>query len=213
MNMIEDITMDELLHDPGKKRIDEIMNRLKEGVQNIFDSKTYREFLSSMAKFHSYSVNNALLIAMQAPYASRVASLTTWNRLHRHVKKGSRGIAILCPVISKGKEQKMEINKNSDNGDNTETELKRSELRFRVGYVFDIAMTEGRPLPDIAPKELIGTVAMYEELRQVITDISPVPVLFSDIKTGAKGYYSPEEELIVIKQAMPPMQTLKTQIH
>ena len=47
------------------ERMKEITDRLETGIQQLFDSDSYKAYLTTMAKFHNYSFNNTLLIAMQ----------------------------------------------------------------------------------------------------------------------------------------------------
>ena len=59
-----------------------------------------------MSKFHNYSFNNTLLIAMQKPDASLVAGYNKWkDEFERHVKRGERAIKILAPAPYKVRRQ------------------------------------------------------------------------------------------------------------
>jgi hypothetical protein len=99
------------------------------------DSKALTTFLQAMGKFHKYSFGNTILILTQRPDASRVAGFHTWRSLDRHVKRGAKGIAILAPML-------MKRSKTNDDDEKL--------LGFTVAHVFDVADTEGEPLPGFA---------------------------------------------------------------
>lgn len=188
-----------------KERIREITEQLEAGVQAVFESDNYREYLKCMSRFHNYSVNNCLLIALQRPDASLVAGYQAWKRDHgRQVKKGEKGIRILAPCKYKVESEEMD-----ENG-----EPKMMELTgFRVVTVFDYAQTEGRELPTIGSHELTGDVDDYQKLFRALTSICPVPIGFESIEDGAKGYYNDTEKRIAIQSGMSQIQTIKTMIH
>lgn len=80
------------------------MERLEEGIKNLFESGRYAEHLTVMSRFHDYSVNNCPLIAMQRPEAIPVAEYRAWQgKFGRRVRKGEHGIRILCPVVVRAK--------------------------------------------------------------------------------------------------------------
>ena len=110
------------------------------------NSQTLTNYLSAMARFHTYSWNNSLLIAVQKPGATRVAGFHNWLKLGRHVRKGEKGIAILAPVLCK-----LET-KTEESADYQETAsfVPQRLLGFRTAYVFDVAQTEGEDLPQFS---------------------------------------------------------------
>ena len=206
-----------------KEKVKEITDQLETGVKAVFESDAYKAYLKCMSKFHNYSLNNTLLIALQRPDASLVCGYKTWEREHgRHVRKGEKGIKILAPYTYKvevddrtladssmvqggGKELSAEA---SDNGKKT------IECQgFKVVHVYDIDQTEGRELPSIGVSELIGDVNGYRKLFNALTEICPVPIYSEDIQGGAKGYYNDAERKIVVKSGMSQLQTIKTVIH
>ncbi|GAI23445.1 unnamed protein product, partial [marine sediment metagenome] len=124
----------------GERKIDVVLRQLKDGVENIQDSSRFRLFLTTMAKFHDYSIGNLILIAIQKPGATHVAGFVTWKDLGRWVKKGERGISILAPVMPpKPKKEELEAE---------EEEIELAPVYFKVVHVFDISQTEGKPLPE-----------------------------------------------------------------
>ncbi len=190
-----------------RERIKEITDWLEQGIQELFDSDRYREYLAYMSKFHNYSLNNTLLIAMQRPDATLVAGYKAWQKDHgRTVRKGEHGIKILAPCKYK---EEVDNDKDKDSDDPETVEM----LSFRVVHVFDLSQTEGKELPDIGVNELTGDVKGYHKLFNALSSICPVRMQFEDIQGGAKGYYNDTEKRIAIKEGMSQSQTIKTIIH
>ena len=188
-----------------KERIKEITEQLEAGVIAVFESDAYKAYLNCMSKFHNYSLNNTLLIALQRPDASLCASYTSWQRDHgRQVRKGEKGIKIIAPC-----KYKIELNEKDEYG-NPKTEERTG---FKVVTTFDISQTDGPELPSIGVDELTGDVNGYRKLFNALAEICPVPIYVEDIQDGAKGYYSDAERKIVIKGDMSQLQTIKTMIH
>ncbi len=169
-----------------------------------------------MAKFHNYSFNNTLLIAMQG--GQLVAGFNKWkDTFHRTVKKGEKGIKILAPAPYKVK-QKME--KLDEQGkpildkDGKPLTKKNGQIpAFKVVSVFDVSQTEGEPLPSIAVNELSGSVQDYQDFFKALEQASPVPIGFEDIEGGAHGYFHLLDNRIAIQEGMSQLQTIKTAIH
>lgn len=206
-----------------KKEVDEFGKMLQSGIKDYIESERYKELLDNMAKFHEYSVNNSIGIMIQKPDATLVAPYTKWQRLNRQVKKGEKGIVILCPVKYK---KMVEQTKSDEQGnpilDKDGYEIKNKTyqdcIAFKIGFVFDKSQTvqmEGKKEFVLEPvnelKESVGQ--SYDELRHAIQDISPVPVSFEKIQSGAKGYYDDKNVKIVVNEGMSELQTLKTLIH
>ena len=184
-----------------KSLVPELLQQLQDGVRGIFESDAYQEYLTAIARFHHYSTNNQLLIYLQRPDAERVASVRTWNQFGRHIRRGEHGIRILVPTPVKVKSE--------NDGEEEEHKL----MRFKTGHVFDIGQTEGEPLPDIGVSELTGDFENFEYIFQTLVSISSVPVRFDEIIGGAKGYYNPSTQEIVIQSGMAEQQTVKTLLH
>ena len=199
------------------ERMKEITDRLETGIQQLFDSDRYKAYLTTMAKFHNYSFNNTLLIAMQG--GQLVAGFNKWkDTFHRTVKKGEKGIKILAPAPYKVK-QKME--KLDEQGKpilgkdgKPLTEEKTVQIpAFKVVSVFDVSQTEGEPLPTIAVNELSGSVQDYQDFFKALEQSSPVPIGFEGIEGGAHGYFHLLDNRIAIQEGMSQLQTIKTAIH
>ena len=201
-------------------RMKEITDRLETGIQELFESERYKAYLTAMSKFHNYSFNNTLLIAMQKPDASLVAGFGKWrDDFERHVKKGEKGIKILAPSPYKVKKQMEKIDPATQKpvigaDGKPVTEEREIEIpAFRVVTVFDVSQTEGKEIPDIAVSELTGSVEQYQDFFAALEKASPVPIAFENIEGGAHGYYHLEEKRIAIDEGMSELQTLKTAIH
>ena len=206
--------------DVTKSKMDTIMNSLERGVHEIFTSEKYHIYLNTMSKFHNYSFNNTLLIAMQRPDATLVAGYQTWKKkFNRQVQRGEKGIKIIAPAPIKEKRRVEKVDEETQEiviGDDgqPETEIvERITPRFRVTTVFDVSQTEGEPLPTLGTTELEGNVVIYEDFMKGLEELSPVPFRFEDIGNGAKGYYSNSEKYIAIQHDMSNAQTMKTAVH
>ena len=202
------------------ERMKEITDRLEAGIQALFESEQYKAYLTAMSKFHNYSFNNTLLIAMQKPDASLVAGFGKWrDDFERHVKKGEKGIKILAPSPYKVKKQMEKIDPATQKpviGADGKPVTEEQEIEipaFRVVTVFDVSQTEGKEIPDIAVSELTGSVEQYQDFFAALEKTSPVPIAFENIEGGAHGYYHLEEKRIAIDEGMSELQTLKTAIH
>lgn len=202
-----------------KAAIDEITQQLEQGIKDLFASGKYREYLSVMSRFHNYSFNNTLLIMMQKPDASHVAGYQSWqNNFGRHVKKGEKGIAILAPAPYKitVEQEKKDTDGKAVIGKNGKPVMEKTEIKipaYKKVTVFDVSQTEGRELPSIKVNELSGSVENFNLYMEAVRQISPVPVEYGNISSGAKGYFSSAEQKIVIQDKMSQMQTAKTAVH
>nr|WP_297872916.1 JAB domain-containing protein [uncultured Blautia sp.] len=202
------------------KDMNSIMQSLEMGVQNFLegDQERYKEFLKVMTKFHNYSVNNTLLIAMQRPDATLCNSYKRWQSLGRQVKRGEKGITIIAPAPVKTKQTRERKDQYQQPviGEDGHPELEEVEVvipRFRPTTVFAYEQTEGEPLPFLVPEELTASVENYEIFMEAITRVSTVPIRFDEITNGAKGYYSNATKEIVINKGMSESQTMKTAVH
>ena len=200
------------------KDMDSIMQSLESGVEELFTSNRYQEFLKTMAKFHNYSFNNTMLIAMQRPDATLVTSYKNWQSMGRQVMKGEKGITIIAPAPYKKMKEKEVLDENqrpimgSDGKPKTE-QVEVTVPHFKAVTVFDIAQTSGEPIQTLAPELLTAAVQDFDSFMQAIQKISPVPIRFDEIDGNANGYYHNADKEIVIKKGLSESQTLKTTIH
>ena len=202
------------------EKLKEITDRLEQGITELFDSERYKEYLRVMSKFHNYSFNNTLLIAMQKPDASLVAGFTAWkNQFQRNVKKGEKGIKIIAPSPFKIKQETEKIDPQTQkpvigrDGKPVTEEKEITIPAYKVVSVFDVSQTEGKELPDIAVDALTGDVEQYSDFFAALEKTSPVPIGFEKIEGGAHGYYHLEDKRIALDEGMSELQTLKTAIH
>ncbi len=202
------------------ERMKEITDRLQAGLEELFNSEKYAEYLRVMSQFHHYSFNNTLLIAMQKPDATLVAGYHAWEKkFNRHVMKGEKGIQIIAPAPVKEKQEQEKIDPNTgeivmrDDGQPETEEVTIVIPRFKVSTVFDLSQTDGDPLPELGPGELTASVENYELFMNAIRSVAPVPIRFDEISSGAKGYYDNIAKEIVIQSGMSEMQTMKTAVH
>ena len=202
------------------EKLKEITDRLEQGITELFDSERYKEYLRVMSKFHNYSFNNTLLIAMQKPDASLIAGFTAWkNQFQRNVKKGEKGIKIIAPSPFKIKQETEKIDPQTQkpvigrDGKPVTEEKEITIPAYKVVSVFDVSQTEGKELPNIAVDALTGDVEQYSDFFAAIEKTSPVPIGFEKIEGGAHGYYHLEDKRIALDEGMSELQTLKTAIH
>ena len=203
-----------------KQRVQELTDKLEQGLQDLFNSDSYRNYLSTMSKFHNYSFNNTLLIAMQKPDATLVAGYKAWQKnFERHVNKGEKAIRILAPAPYKIKEERDKIDPVTQellldkDGNPQKEEVEITIPAFRAVSVFDVAQTDGKPIPELAAKELLSDVEGYQDMIRAVEAISPVPIELEEIAGDSKGYYDREAKRIAVQENMSESQTLKTMIH
>ena len=202
------------------EKLKEITDRLEQGIKELFDSERYKEYLRVMSKFHNYSFNNTLLIAMQKPDASLIAGFNAWkNNFQRNVMKGEKGIKILAPSPFKIKQEMEKIDPATQkpvigaDGKPVTEEKEITIPAFKVVSVFDVSQTEGKEIPNLAVDMLTGDVERFKDVFAALEKTSPVPIGFEKIEGGAHGYYHLEEKRIAIDEGMSELQTLKTAIH
>ena len=202
------------------EKLKEITDRLEQGITELFESERYKEYLRVMSKFHNYSFNNTLLIAMQKPDASLVAGFSAWkNNFGRNVIKGQKGIKIIAPSPYKVKQEMKKIDPHTQQpiiGKDGKPVTEEKEITipaYKVVSVFDVSQTEGKELPDIAVDELTGDVERYRDFFAALEKTSPVPIGFEQIPGSSHGYYHLEDKRIAIQEGMSELQTLKTAIH
>ena len=134
-------------------RMKEITDKLETGIMDLFESDRFQAYLDTMARFHNYSFNNTILIAMQG--GQLVAGYNKWrDEFHRNVKKGEKGIKIFAPAPYKVKKEVPKLDAQGqpvkDKDGNNVTEQKEIQVpAFKIVSVFDVSQTEGEPLPSL----------------------------------------------------------------
>lgn len=202
-----------------EEKIKELTDKLENGIREMFESEKYKNYLSVMSRFHNYSANNMLLIALQKPEASYVAGFMAWKReFQRNVKKGEKAIQILAPCPYKVKRLVQKTDPVTGQIITDETGKPLEEVKevaipaYKVVSVFDVSQTEGKKLPEIA-ENLQGNVKNYTDMVEALKIVSPVPISFEIIDGGVNGYYHLVEKRIAFKEKMSEMQNIKTMIH
>ena len=144
------------IHITERQKVQEITDKLEEGLKELFESEKYKTYLSTMSKFHNYSFNNTLLIAMQKPEATLVAGYKAWQKnFERHVNKGEKAIRILAPAPYKIKEERDKLDLVTgemmfdENGMPQKEQVEVTIPAFRAVSVFDVSQTDGKPIPEL----------------------------------------------------------------
>lgn len=197
----------------------DLTEQLEKSIQDFMESEKYKAFLSSMAKFHNYSLNNQILIAVQKPDSTLCAGYTTWQKQNRYVKKGEKGIRIICPSPYKKEYLKDVIDKTTGKPELLPDGKAKQEIVqkvipfFKVGYVYDISQTEVQPLPEVTHRLKGDLDSDLKRLKEALLEVSPVPVAFQPVEGSANGFYSPAAGEIVVDSTLSEKQSLKTLIH
>ena len=185
----------------------------------LFESDRYRNYLTTMSRFHRYSLNNVMLIHAQRPNATLVAGFSKWkNSFGRHVKKGEKGIQILAPTPYKIKVDKEKLDPDTklpmldDEGKPITEEKEVTIPMFKVVSVFDVSQTDGKPLPQIS-FSLTGDVAQYEVFMEALRRTSQVPITIEPMEPGMDGYFHLEKQAIFLREGMSQVQTVCAAIH
>ena len=206
-------------HLPEKYRLREITAQIEQGIRELFESDKYRQYLSVMSRFHRYSVNNTMLIFQQRPDATLVAGFRKWqNQFGRHVKKGEHGITIIAPTPYKKKIEAQKLDPDTkapvldENGQAVMEEKEVVIPLFRPVKVFDVAQTDGKPLPELV-ESLTGDVQQYEIFLEALRRSAPVPIEFESMAENMDGYFSSEQQRIAIREGMSEVQTISAVIH
>lgn len=203
----------------NKERIREITAGIEKGIMELFESDRYRNYLTTMSRFHRYSLNNVMLIHAQRPNATLVAGFSKWkNSFGRHVKKGEKGIQILAPTPYKIKVDKEKLDPDTklpmldDEGKPITEEKEVTIPMFKVVSVFDVSQTDGKPLPQIS-FSLTGDVAQYEVFMEALRRTSQVPITIEPMEPSMDGYFHLEKQAIFLREGMSQVQTVCAAIH
>ncbi|MGN0148896.1 MAG: DUF4316 domain-containing protein [Clostridia bacterium] len=203
----------------NKQRLKDITDSIENGIKELFNSDKYKQYLQTMSRFHRYSVNNQMLIYMQKPNATLVAGFNKWrDQFSRNVKKGEKGIKIIAPTPYKKKIEETKLDPDTklpmldDNGNEMKVEKEIQIPMFRVVSVFDVSQTAGKPLPLLA-SDLSGNVQNYDAFVEAIRRSASVPITFEPIDSNTDGYFSLDEQKIVIRDNMSEVQTVSALLH
>lgn len=202
-----------------KERLKDITDSIEQGIKELFESDKYKQYLSTMSRFHSYSVNNQMLIYMQKPDATHVAGFNKWHdQFERNVNKGERGIKIIAPTPFKKKIEEEKIDPDTkqpmlDENGNVIIEEKTIQIpMFKPVTVFDVSQTSGKPLPELA-STLVGDVKNYDVFMEAVKRASSVPIEFQTLAPNLDGYFSESDQKITLREGMSEIQTVCAAIH
>lgn len=203
----------------NKERIKEIVAGIEDGIQNLFQSEKYAQYLRTMSRFHNYSLNNTILIHLQKPDATVCAGFKQWqSKFGRHVKKGERGITIIAPTPFRKKIEEEKLDPDTqlpmrDPDGKIIMEEKTIKIpMFRPVKVFDVSQTEGKPLPQLAAN-LTGDVRQYEAFMEALRRTAAVPISFKPLAPNLDGYFSPQNQSITLREGMSQVQTVSAAVH
>ena len=201
-------------------QLEAVTAQLEQGVKDVFNSDVYKGFLDVMARMPRYSLNNQILIAMQTEgKATMCQSFTGWKEMGRFVKKGEKGLKIFAPSPYTIQTEQNKIDKATGkqlfdaDGEPVKETKELTINAFKVVSTFDVSQTDGKEIPTLEVKELVGNIEGYGMLLEALKEVSPVPISFEEIESGAKGYYHQTEKRIAIQDGMSEVQTVKTAIH
>lgn len=203
----------------NRERLKDITDSIERGIQDLFQSDKYAQYLRTMSRFHKYSVNNTMLIYMQKPDATLVAGFNKWrDQFERNVMKGEKGIKIIAPTPFKKKieQEKRDPDTNLPMLDaDGKVIIEEKEIKipmFKPVTVFDVSQTDGKPLPQLA-SDLTGNVQNYEVFMEALRRASPVPIEIIPIRDGSDGYFSLDDQKIAIREGMSEVQTVSAVVH
>ena len=203
----------------NKDRMREIVDSIENGIKELFESDKYQQYLSTMSRFHRYSVNNTMLIYMQRPDATHVAGFNKWrDQFGRNVLKGEKGIRIIAPTPYKKKVEEIKTDPETNapvlDADGKAI-IEEKEIRipmFKVVSVFDVSQTAGKPLPQLAA-DLSGNVQQYEVFMEALRRASPVPMEIKPVARDTDGFFSIKAQSITIRAGMSEVQTVCAAVH
>jgi antirestriction protein ArdC len=191
-------------------KLEDIKSKTKDAVDYLVQSlgsgqsDVLTQYLGAMARFHTYSFGNVILIARQKPDATNVAGIRTWNSLGRFVKRGEKGILILAPMVSKNRKKNGEAEQSED--------AKEPESRlfgFRAVYVFDVTQTEGQDLPALT--EVQGDVSGHRDRLSKFVEAQGIELNYSEGIGPAKGLSHGGK--ITLLSGMQPAEEFSTLVH
>lgn len=205
----------------NKEQLKQITAGIEQGILELFQSDRYRNYLATMSRFHSYSLNNVMLIHNQNPNATHVAGRKRWQtQFSRHVLDDQRknGINIIAPATFNKKisEVKLDPDTQLPMHDSSGKEIMEERTvkipYFKVVQVFDVSQTDGKPLPQLA-MNLTGDVAQFEIFLEALRRTSPVPIDITPMAGDTDGYLNLTTQRIALREGMSQVQTMSAAVH
>lgn len=186
----------------SEEALQELATALRQGK-----SETLVQYLDMLSRFHQYSFGNCMLIYLQMPTATMVAGFHRWKDLHRWVKKGEKGIAILAPMIGK---RKKEESKAASQATSEEPDAEQKVVfGFRTVFIFDVTQTEGKELPEFAT--LNGDPGELQSRLESVIAEHGISFAYVDHLNGANGVSM--DGRIEVVSSLPPAQKFSTTVH
>lgn len=194
--------------DQRRAEADALHATLVDQVEALTRDEGWKRFLKVAATFHTYSLNNLLLILAQNPDATQVAGFRQWQQRGRQVRKGERGIKI------RGFSTKRVTVENETTGEEEEKQL----ARFPVLTVFDIAQTDpidgAEPVTD--PVQLLtgdDPHGITEAVTAWLADRGWT-LTRERVGGGANGYTTTDgTQRVVVRDDLEPAAAAKTSLH
>jgi antirestriction protein ArdC len=184
----------------ARERQGDLLKRLEAGIADLTTSDSWRRFLDVQARFHHYSFNNCLLIALQCPSATQVAGFNSWRSLGCGVRKGEKALWILAPMVYRQADEEAD-------------ERERVVRGFKFVPVFDVSQTDGPDLPAVCTRlEGDDPAGHFEQLVAIARAIG-YSVDDHRFEGGCNGDCSFVEKRIRVEAAISPIQRVKTLIH
>ncbi len=203
----------------NQSRLRDITASIETGIKELFNSDKYQQYLTTMSRFHKYSVNNQMLIYLQKPDATLVAGFNKWHeQFSRNVMKSERGIKIIAPTPYKKKIEQEKLDPDTklpmlDAEGKVITEEKEIKIpMYKPVTVFDVSQTQGEPLPQLA-SDLQGNVQNYDVFMEAVKRSAPVPISVIPMEANMDGYFDSEHQNIAIREGMSEVQTVSAAIH
>ena len=203
----------------NKEKLKEIIFSIETGIQELFQSEKFADYLRTMSRFHKYSVNNTILIHLQRPNAAMpVAGFRKWQQFGRYVKMGEKGLTIIAPTPFKKKIEEIRLDPDTkapvlDQDGNAIMDEKIIEIPlFKPVKVFSADQTDGEPLPSLVAG-LSGDVQQYEAFMEALRRTSPMPIVFGQLEPGTDGLCSFTKQTISIQEGMSQVQTVCATVH
>jgi antirestriction protein ArdC len=202
-----------------KERLKDITDSIEKGIQELFQSDKYKQYLTTMSRFHHYSVNNQMLIYLQKPNATHVAGYNKWHdQFGRNVLKGEKGIKIIAPTPFKKKIEEEKLDPDTKlpvldkDGNPVIVEKEISIPMFKPVTVFDVSQTQGRPLPQLA-SDLHGNVQNFDVFMEALKRSAPVPISIEPMAENMDGYFDTSNQSIHVREGMSEVQTVSAAVH
>ena len=167
---------------------DQIKISFKEYLSEIYDKPS--KLHEAYRLFRNYSPRNRILAESQLLNLEPINTYKGWQDLGRQVKKGSRGISLFLPVVSKKKKDNEEA-KDKKEGEGEDNSNPTIKLSFSAQFVmkrhwFTLSQTEGE---EFKPEELPNF-----DVKKALESFGITQEDFHDINGNCQGYAIPSKK-------------------